>query len=58
MNRVRTNLVRVAPSKLILGESGFFARKDIKEGTVVACFGAVRELREGEKGPLRVHAAD
>ncbi len=24
--------------------------EDIEEGTVVACFGAVRELREGEDG--------
>jgi hypothetical protein len=50
MNRVRTDLVRVAPCKLILRESGLFACEDIKEGTVVACFGAVRELREGEEG--------
>jgi hypothetical protein len=50
MNRVRTNLVRVAPSKLIPGESGLFACEDIEEGTVVACFGAVRQLREGEEG--------
>ena len=45
MNRVRTNLVRVAPSKLIHGESGLFACEDIEEGTVVAGFGAVRQLR-------------
>jgi hypothetical protein len=50
MNRAGTDLVRVAPSKLILGESGLFAREDIEEGTVVACFGAMRELREGEDG--------
>jgi hypothetical protein len=50
MNRVRTNLVRVAPSKLIHGEAGLFACEDIEEGTVVACFGAVRQLREGEEG--------
>jgi len=50
MNRVRTNLVRVAPSKLIHGETGLFACEDIEEGTVVAEFGAVRQLREGEEG--------
>jgi hypothetical protein len=50
MNRVRTNLVRVAPSKLIHGEAGLFACEDIEEGTVVACFGAVRQLRETEEG--------
>jgi hypothetical protein len=50
MNRVRTNLVRVAPSKLIHGEAGLFSCEDIEEGTVVACFGAVRQLREGEEG--------
>jgi hypothetical protein len=50
MNRVRTNLVRVAPSKLIQGEAGLFACKDIEEGTVVTCFGVVRQLREGEEG--------
>jgi hypothetical protein len=46
MHRVRTNLVRVAPS----GESGLFACEDIEEGTVVAGFGTVRQLREGEEG--------
>jgi hypothetical protein len=50
MNRVRTNLVRVAPSKLVHGEAGLFACQDIEEGTVVAVFGAVRQLREGEEG--------
>jgi hypothetical protein len=50
MNRVRTNLVRVAPSKLVHGEAGLFACQDIEEGTVVAGFGAVRQLREGEEG--------
>jgi len=50
MNRVQTNLVRVATSKLILGESGLFAGQDIEEGSVVACFGAVREVREREEG--------
>ena len=50
MNRVRTNLVRVAPSKLIHGEAGLFACEDIEEGTVDASFGAVRPLREGEEG--------
>jgi len=50
MNRVRTHLVRVAPSKLIHGESGLFACQDIEEVTVVAGFGAVRQLREGEEG--------
>ncbi len=54
MNRVRTNLVRVAPmsqpSKLIHGEAGLFACEDIEEGTVVAGFGVVRQLREGEEG--------
>jgi hypothetical protein len=50
MNHIRTNLVRVAPSKLIPGESGLFAREDIEEGTVVVGFGAVRQLREGEEG--------
>ena len=54
MNRVRTKLVRVAPSKLILGKSGLFACQDIEEGTVVACFVAVRELREER----RVNAPD
>ena len=54
MNRVRTKLVRVTPSKLILGESGLFACQDIEEGTVVACFVAVRELREER----RVNAPD
>jgi hypothetical protein len=46
MNRVRTNLVRVAPSNLILGESGLFARQDIEEGSVVMCSGCGRERRE------------
>jgi hypothetical protein len=32
MNRLKTDLVLVAPSQLILGESGLFARKDIEEG--------------------------
>ena len=50
MNRVRTNLVRVVPSKLIHGETGLFACEDIEDGTVVAGFGAVRQLREGEEG--------
>ena len=49
MNRVLTNLVRVTPSKLIHGESGLFTCEDIEEGTVVAGFGAVRQLREGEE---------
>ena len=49
MNRVRTNLVHVAPSKLIRGEAGLFVCEDIEEGTVVAGFGAVRQLREGEE---------
>jgi hypothetical protein len=26
------------------------SREDIEEGTIVACFGAVRQLREGEEG--------
>ena len=43
-----TNLVRVAPS----GESGLFACEDIEEGTVVAGFGTVRPLREGEEARL------
>jgi len=30
--------------------AGLFACEDIEEGTVVACFGAVRQLREGEEG--------
>jgi hypothetical protein len=50
MNSVRTNLVRVATSNLIPGESGLFAYEDIEEGTVVAGFGAMRRLREGEEG--------
>ncbi len=50
MNSVQTNLVRVAPSKSILGESGLFARQDIEEGSVVACFGTVREVRGREEG--------
>ena len=47
VNRVRTDMVRVGPSNLLRGESGVFARETIIEGTVVACFGAVRELRKG-----------
>jgi hypothetical protein len=50
VNRVRTDMVRVGPSNLLRGESGLFARETIIEGTVVACFGAVRELRKGEVG--------
>jgi hypothetical protein len=50
VHRVRTDMVRVGPSNLLCGESGLFARETIIEGTVVACFGAVRELREGEVG--------
>ena len=50
MNRVWTNLVRVAPSKLIHGEVGLFTCEDIEEGTVVVGFGAVRQLQEGEAG--------
>ena len=30
--------------------AGLHLREDIEEGTVVACFGAVRELREGDQG--------
>ena len=37
-------------SKLVHGEAGLFACQDIEEGTVVAGFGAVRQLREGEEG--------
>jgi hypothetical protein len=48
--RVRTDMVRVGPSNLLRGESGLFARETIIEGTIVACFGAVRELRQGEVG--------
>ena len=50
VNRVRTDMVRVGPSNLLSGESGLFARETIIEGTVVACFGTVRELRKGEVG--------
>ena len=50
VNRVRTDMVRVGPSNLLRGESGLFARETIIEGTVVACFGAVRELRKGKVG--------
>ena len=49
MNSVQTNLVRVAPSKLISGEVDLFACEDIEEGTVIAGFGVVRQLREGEE---------
>ena len=50
MNRVRTDLVRVASSELLPGQLGLFACADIQEGTVIACFGDVRELRVGEDG--------
>ena len=50
VNRVRTYMVRVGPSNLLRGESGLFASETIIEGTVVACFGAMRELRKGEVG--------
>jgi hypothetical protein len=52
MNCVRTDLIRLAPRKFKLtrGQSGLFACEDIEEGTVVAYFGDVRELREGEDG--------
>ena len=43
-------MVRVGPSNLLRGESGLFASETIIEGTVVACFGAMRELRKGEVG--------
>lgn len=49
-NRLRTDLVRVGPSNLIRGQSGLFARDVIIEGTVVAYFGCMRELRKGEVG--------
>ena len=45
VNRVRTDMVRVGPSNLLRGESRLFARETIIEGTVVASFGNVRELR-------------
>ena len=47
---LRTNLVRVAPSKIFSSDAGLFACEDIEEGTVVASFGVVRHLREGEEG--------
>jgi hypothetical protein len=50
LNRVRTDWVRVGPRSLLQGQSGLFARNAINEGTVVAYFGPVRELREGEVG--------
>ena len=50
MNRVRTDLVRVASSELLPEQLGLFACADIQEGTVIACFGDVRELRVGEDG--------
>ena len=50
MNRVRTDLVRVASSELLPGQLGLFACADIQEGTVIACFGDVIELRVGEDG--------
>lgn len=46
MNRVRTDLVRVASSELLSGQVGLLAYQDIDEGTVIACFGALRELRQ------------
>ena len=49
-------MVRVGPSNLLRGESGVFARETIIEGTVVACFGTVRELRKGEVGTCTVAA--
>ena len=48
MNRVRTDLVRVASSELLPGQLGLFACTHIQEGTVIACFGDIRELRVGE----------
>ena len=51
MNRVRTDLVRVSSSELLPGQLGLFACADIKEGTVITCFGDVREsVRVGEDG--------
>jgi hypothetical protein len=50
MNRVRTDLVRVASSELLPGQLGLFSCVDIQEGSVIACFGDVRELRVGEDG--------
>jgi hypothetical protein len=50
--RARTDLVLFlfVSSKLIIGQLGLFAYEDIEEGTVLAWFGAVRELRKGEEG--------
>jgi hypothetical protein len=50
MNRVQTDLVRVASSELLPGQLSLFACADIQEGTVIACVGDVRELRVGEDG--------
>ena len=50
MNLVRTDLVRVASSELLPGQLGLFACADIQEGTVIACFGDVKEFRVGEDG--------
>ena len=50
LNPVLTDLVRVGPINLLRGESGLFALDAIDEGAVVACFGAMRELRKGEVG--------
>ena len=36
MNRVRTDLVRVASSELLPGQLGLFACADIQEGTIIA----------------------
>ena len=58
MNRVRTNLVRVVPSKLIHGETGLFACEDIEDGTVVAGFGAVRQWWEGAAHQALVNAGE
>ena len=42
---------RTAPhGKLIHGVAGLFTCEDVEEGTVVAGFGAVGQLREGEEG--------
>jgi hypothetical protein len=43
-------MVRVGPSNLLRGESGLCIRETIIEGTVVACFGAVREFCKEEVG--------
>jgi hypothetical protein len=44
-------MVWIGPSNLLRGESGLFARENIREGTIVASFGAMRAMRKGEVKP-------